>query len=282
MMYGLQAAIQIMQKNHQKHLSKQQKLHSLISYKNNFLLYLLTLLVWCSSPSHAVDQEKPLFNGRHYAVFEINNSTPSDIFIYDQTSKSLGIAGWNRIIALFPAEYRKEIIQFNVMGGRRWAGQFGGDGQNDLNKPGYRLSVAKYLLQREPALHDSKRQVTSRRATLDWTIIHELGHYICLIHNTIELFSQAFDGDNVPQPHRQKRPLDYPIDGSPKTYGNFVTSYAERTKGDEEVVETFTTYMTIKSLPTNDSLVAKKIRFFDQYKIYRTLRQHIQNIHHVP
>ena len=92
----------------------------------------------------------------------------------------------------------------------------------------------------------------------------------------IELFSQAFDGDDKPQPKRRKNPNDYPSDGAPVTDGDFVTSYAERTPGDEEVCETFTTYLMIPELPTNDSLVAKKIRFFDSLPGYPELRAHIQ------
>jgi hypothetical protein len=229
-----------------------------------------------SASTHAEDYE--LFNGRYHAVFEVKNNSLEDKHTPEQRTKDLGISGWKRIKALFPLSYRKEIIQFNVMAGRRWAGQFSGDGENDIGRKGYRLSVAKYLLEKELNLNDASRPVTPRRATLDWTLVHELGHYICLTRNAIELFSQSFDGDMVEQPFRRKRPLDYPVDGAPKTEGNFVTSYAERAGGDEEVVETFTTYMMIKTLPTNNSLVAKKIRFFNSIKGFSELRAHIQSL----
>jgi hypothetical protein len=74
----------------------------------------------------------------------------------------------------------------------------------------------------------------------------------------IEKFSGVYDGDDVPQPKRSKDPKNYPDDGSPLVEGNFVTSYAERNPGDEEVVETFTTYLTVTKLPDNSSLVGKK------------------------
>ena len=239
-------------------------------------LLFLSFLIYATP--HAVADDHGLYKGRYFAVFEVNNTQLEDVFASDTATKQLGVAGWNRITALFPEIYRKEIVQFNVMAGRRWAGQFGGDGSNDIGKKGYKLSVAKYLLLKEPELHNPVRKITPRRGTLDWTLVHEIGHYICLESNAIELFSQSFDGDMVPQPHRRKRPLDYPVDGSPNTNGNFVTSYAERTPGDEEVVETFTTYMMIKELPQNDSLVAKKIRFFESIEGLPKLRQHIQNL----
>ncbi len=218
------------------------------------------------------------FVGHYFAVFEVKGDQLTEYWRYDDESISLGNQAWDRMSALFPLRYREEIIQFNILAGKRWAGQFGGDGKNDLDREGYMLSVAKYLLLKETQLANASRPVSSRRGTLDWTLVHEMGHYICLETNAIELFSQSFDGDTVPQPHRRKQPDDYPEDGSPKTYGNFVTSYAERNPGDEEVVETFTTYMTIKELPSNNSLVAKKIRFFNNIPGFPELRQHIQQL----
>jgi|GEM_PF-7007322 len=218
------------------------------------------------------------FNSHYFAVFEVNGNQLSERYIADKQTEILGIAGWNRITALFPLSVRENIIQYNVMGGRRWAGSFDGSGKNDMGRPGYKLSIAKYLLKKEKQLHESTRAASARRGTLDWTLIHEIGHYVCLTSNAIELFSQSFDGDTVPQPPRRKQPSDYPEDGSPRTEGNFVTSYAERNAGDEEVVETFTTYMTIKAIPSNTSLVARKIRFFDTLPGFPEMRQHIQNL----
>ncbi|MEE9394526.1 MAG: hypothetical protein V3W41_18685 [Planctomycetota bacterium] len=111
-----------------------------------------------------------------------------------------------------------------------------------------------------------------------YTLVHEMGHYICIRTYAIELFSQSFDSDRVPQPERRKKPDDYLKDGSPRLDGNFVTSYAERTPGDEEVVETFTTYMLVKDLPKGDSLVVRKIRFFETMPGYPELRRRIQGI----
>lgn len=221
-----------------------------------------------------------LFKGRYHAVFEVIQGTLRDKHTPNTHTQQLGILGWERIKALFPENYRKGIVQFNVMAGRRWAGQFSGDGENDVGRTGYRLSVAKYLLEKEPHLTNSRRAVTPRRATLDWTLVHEMGHYICLTRDAIELFSQSFDGDMVEQPVRRKRPMDYPFDGSPRIDGNFVTSYAERVGGDEEVVETFTTYMMIPTLPSNDSLAARKIHFFSSIKGFPELRAHIQSLSH--
>ncbi|MGS2717645.1 hypothetical protein ACVBE9_05690 [Eionea flava] len=246
--------------------------------RKNILLFGLLISSFASAMAIASNEEYELFNGRYHAVFEIKKERLHDKYTPDTHSQQLGVLGWERIKALFPPQYREGIIQFNVMAGRRWAGQFSGDGENDIGRKGYRLSIAKYLLEKENNLRLSHRPVTARRATLDWTLVHEMGHYICLTRNAIELFSQSFDGDMVEQPPRRKRPLDYPVDGSPKLDGNFVTSYAERVGGDEEVVESFTTYMTVKKLPTNNSLAARKIRFFDSLEGFPELRQHIQSI----
>jgi hypothetical protein len=155
---------------------------------------------------------------------------------------------------------------------------FDGDGKNDVHRKGYRLSIADNTLRGEPLLEQSSRPVTARRGTLDWIVVHEMGHSICLKYDLIEKFSQSFDGDDVPQPKRHQSPSDYAEDGGPKLDGNFVTSYAERTPGDEETVETFTTYLMVKQLPDNASLVAKKILFFDKVPAMRQLREHIQSL----
>ena len=264
----------------------QQKIDSCTSYKLiraiMIPLFITTLCLPVITIASSDNNDYELFNGRYHAVFTVQQGKLEAKYTPNQHTQQLGIYGWERIKALFPAEYRKGIVQFNVMAGRRWAGQFGGDGKNDVGRTGYSLSVAKYVLEQETQLSIPNRTVTPRRATLDWTLVHEIGHYICLITNAIELFSQSFDGDMVEQPTRRKRPLDYPKDGSPKTEGNFVTSYAERTPGDEEVVETFTTYMTIKELPTNNSLVARKIRFFNSIEGFPELRAHIQSINDQP
>lgn len=209
-------------------------------------------------------------------VFEIQGDRFVAKHVRDQQAASLGIDGWQRIVTLFPASYRSELVQFNVLDGKRWAGFFSGDGSNDVNRKGYRLSIAKYLLLKEPNRADPSRPITPRRETLDWTLVHEMGHYICLRSDSIEQFSQVFDGDGKRQPRRREEPDDYAEDGSPKLNGDFVTSYAERIGGDEEVVECFTAYMMVAELPNNDSLVAEKILFFEGIKGMPELRAHIQ------
>lgn len=215
-------------------------------------------------------------DAKFLTVFEIEGDAFIAKHVRDEQAASLGIDGWQRILALFPPSYRSELVQFNVLDGERWAGFFSGDGSNDVDRKGYRLSIAKYLLLKEPNRKDAVRPITPRRETLDWTLVHEMGHYICLRTDSIERFSQVFDGDGKPQPRRREHPDDYATDGSPKLQGNFVTSYAERVGGDEEVVECFTTYMMVPELPTNDSLVAEKIRFFERVEGMPELRAHIQ------
>lgn len=210
------------------------------------------------------------------AVFEIEGNDFIAKTVRDEQAAGLGLYGWQRLETLFPHRYRNELVQFNVLDGKRWAGFFSGDGSNDVNRKGYRLSIAKFLLLQEENRHDPGRSITPRRETLDWTLVHEMGHYLCLRSDSIERFSQVFDGDGKPHPRRREDPDDYPEDGSPKLIGNFVTSYAERTGGDEEVVECFTTYMLVSDIPTNDSLVAQKIRFFEDIEGMPELRAHIQ------
>lgn len=215
---------------------------------------------------------------RYQALFEIRDDAIVGKHVRDERAALLGILCWQRIVTLFPLSYRKLLIEFNVHSGRGWAGKFDGSGKNDLDREGYRLSVARYLLEEEKGWRKPHRATTARRGTLDWTLVHELGHYICLRTFAIELFSQKFHSTDVNPPERRDRPTDYAEDGSPTLDGNFVTSYAERVGGDEEVVETFTTYMLIEALPENDSLVARKIRFFETMPGYPELRQYIQTV----
>ncbi|MCA9291012.1 MAG: hypothetical protein KDA25_07785 [Phycisphaerales bacterium] len=214
----------------------------------------------------------------YLAVFEVVDDRLVGKHLRDDAAGDLGIACWSRLTTGFPLSYRKLIVQFNIQSGRRWAGRFDGSGANDVGRAGFRLSIAGYLAAEEKDLNDPHRPFTPRRGTLDWTLVHEMGHYICLRTNAIELFSQQFDGDQVPQPARREQPDDYPEDGSPRLSGDFVTSYAERVGGDEEVVETFTTFLLAPELPRDESLVARKIRFFETMPGFPELREHIQRV----
>ncbi|GAB5496909.1 MAG: hypothetical protein Phyf2KO_19890 [Phycisphaerales bacterium] len=215
--------------------------------------------------------------GKYLAVFEIDGDAIIGKSIRDPEAGELGILCWNRVVALIPKQYREGVVQFNIEAGRRWAGRFGGDGKNDVGRKGYKFSIAKYAAAEEENLGDAQRPVTARRGTLDWTIVHEMGHYICLKTDTIERFSRQFDA-KPNMPVRREAPDDYPEDGSPVTDGGFVTSYAERTPGDEEVVETFTTYITVDELPTNDSWAGRKIRFIGTVEGMAELREHVQAV----
>ncbi|MDF1666791.1 MAG: hypothetical protein P1V97_33885 [Planctomycetota bacterium] len=219
-------------------------------------LFLLGVNTTVAGPRTKVPDKAALkaAQDKYIAVFEIRDDNFVGKHVTDKEAGKLAHGCWARIKALFPLSYRKLLVQFNIMSGRKLAGAFDGSGKNDVGRKGYRLSVAKYCAAKEKRLGKPQRQVTRRRGTLDWTLVHEMGHSICLRMNVIELFSQSFDGDNVPQPKRRKRPTDYAKDGSPSLSGNFVTSYAERKGGDEEVVETFTTYMLLKKLRHNSRL----------------------------
>lgn len=215
----------------------------------------------------------------HLAVFVVTGDALTQKHVREAGAGELGLAAWRRLTTLIPAEHREGIVQFNVIPGRRWAGRFGGDGKNDAGRTGYQFSIAAYVAEEESELARADRPVTPRRGTLDWTIVHEMGHYICLKTDAIERFSRQFDA-KPNMPVRREQPDDYPDDGSPVLNGGFVTSYAERTPGDEEVVETFTTYLTVPELPTNDSWAARKIRFFATIPGMPELRAHVQAVGH--
>ncbi|MGP1271785.1 MAG: hypothetical protein ACTS22_00470 [Phycisphaerales bacterium] len=212
---------------------------------------------------------------RYLAIFEIDEDAIIAKHVRDEEAARLGLQAWDRVAAMFPVWARRRIVQFNVQDGSRWAGRFDGSGANDIGRPGYKLSVAAYLLAAEENLADPVRPVDARRGTLDWTLVHEIGHYYCLVTDAVERFSQRFDA-RPGMPARRQSPDDYPEDGSPVIDGHFVTSYAERTPGDEETVETFTTYLVVPALPENDSLVAEKVLFFDGVRGMAELRRRIQ------
>ena len=217
-------------------------------------------------------------DGKYEALFEIRDDAIVSKHLRERAAGNLGLKCWKRTAALFPLSYRKLLIEFNVHAGERSASSFSGSGSNDLDRPGYRFSVARYALEQADRLGDADRPVTRRRGTLDWTLVNLIGSYICLRTNGIELFSREFFGEGLPQPERRKNPSGYPEDGSPRFDGDFVTSYAERATADRETVESFTTFLLVDELPDEDSLAARKMRFFETMPGYPELRKHVQSI----
>jgi hypothetical protein len=83
---------------------------------------------------------------KYLAVFEIKDDAFVGREIRNEASGMLGLAGWKRLKALLPMEYRSEIVQFNVQDGDRWAGMFDGDGKKmSIEKViGFRLPITRF------------------------------------------------------------------------------------------------------------------------------------------
>jgi len=67
------------------------------------------------------------------------------------------------------------------------------------------------------------------------------------------------------------------LDGTPVLDRDYVTSYAERSWGDEDAAESFTTYVMLTALPEPaDALATAKVRWFDEQPDYAAWRSMIR------
>ncbi|MEE9394844.1 MAG: hypothetical protein V3W41_20335 [Planctomycetota bacterium] len=108
----------------------------------------------------------------YLAVFEVRDDKLVGKHLRVSVAGRLGLQCWERMTTLFPLSYRKLIVQFNVMKGKGAAGRFSGNGSNDVGRKGFRISIARYLLEKSKAtLKKRSRPVTARRGTLDWTLV---------------------------------------------------------------------------------------------------------------
>jgi hypothetical protein len=172
---------------------------------------------------------------------------------------------WQELILRIPLNQRQQLVQLALFpSGGDLAGYVDNVGtQNDVGRYGPSLFLSADVLDENDP--DPCAPLDPRRGTYEWTLIHEFGHLRQYADGSVDDFVETFgtetgDGEG------------YPEDGSPSLDGDWVTSYAERAGGDEDAAESFTTYVMLAELPTEDSLAADKVHFFDAVPGYRELR----------
>jgi len=201
-------------------------------------------------------------------VFELDGDEVVGAWYEDEQLAEGGLGLWEELVLRIPANQRADLVQFELnrtsdpvastdnSGTGTRTGRFG---------RGMRFSVVNLTRNEGGATAPLSR----RRGTFDWTLIHECGHLRSYVDGTTNAFTAAF---------RTGRGAGewYPQDGSPRTTGNWVTSYAERAGGDEDCAESFTAYVMLDELPTGDSVAAQKVRWFDERPGYRELRRRLR------
>jgi hypothetical protein len=78
----------------------------------NLALLLLAMPAIAQDTLHEIPDSKPLRQApeKYLAVFEIKDDEFVGKEIRNEASGAIGLAGWKRLKALFPLEYRSEIV----------------------------------------------------------------------------------------------------------------------------------------------------------------------------
>jgi hypothetical protein len=172
---------------------------------------------------------------------------------------------WRELVFRIPTSQRLDLVQLEITKASDPAGATDNSGTGSATgRFGYVLSFSASGIDRNDP--DPTAPLARRRGTFDWTLIHELGHLRMYADGTIDDYMRDFENRTGPG-------RGYPEDGSPRTDGDWVTSYAERAGGDEDCAESFTTYVMLDELPEGDSLAAWKVRWFARRPGYPELRR---------
>lgn len=211
-----------------------------------------------------IPEVSSLGDNNYQAVFEVSGDDLVGKFVRDEAAAQGAMLLWQELVMRIPLNQRTQLVQFSLIENDDLAGYVnntGTDNQTGRLGPSLYLNVSN-IADNDP---DVCAPLSGRRGTYDWTLIHEFGHLRQYADGTVNDFTATFqtptgDGEG------------YPSDGSPVLDGNFVTSYAEEAGGDEDAAESFTTFVMLADIPTNDSIAADKVRFFDEQPDYAELR----------
>ncbi len=198
------------------------------------------------------------------AAFEVDGDALVGVFHRDEDVATEALTLWRELVRRIPTNQRLDLVQFQVFRSSGLAGHVDGSGTaNQIGRYGFTLSLNMSNIERRRE-HRGPR-LSGRRGNFDWTLIHEFAHIRGLLDGAVDEFTSRFqveggDGEG------------YPDDGSPRLDGDFVTSYAERSAGDEDFAESFTTYVMLDELPEERSVAADKVRWFAGLPGYPELR----------
>lgn len=198
-------------------------------------------------------------------VFAIDGDDIVGKHVRDAATGEGALGLWQELILRIPTNQRAQLVQFTLFGGEgdlaAWVDNVGT--QNDVGRYGPSVYFhVDNLADNDP---DPCAPLVPRRGTYDGSLVHEFGHLRQYADGSVDDFVEHFgnatgDGEG------------YPDDGSPTLDGDWVSSYAERAGGDEDAAESFTAFVMLDPLPTEASVAADKVRFFDTIPGYRELR----------
>jgi hypothetical protein len=198
------------------------------------------------------------------AVFEVDGDTLVGKSLRDPAVGPGAMRLWQELVLRIPTNQRSQLVQFALFESDSLAAYVDNVGTDNLTgRYGPSLFLSTTNLVDDDA--DSCARLSGHRGTYDWTLIHEFAHLRTYVDGVTDDFIATFGSDG--------RDGTYPDDGSPALDGDFVSSYAERARGDEDVAESFTAWVMLDTLPEGDTLAARKVRWFDSVPGYPELRQ---------
>jgi hypothetical protein len=200
------------------------------------------------------------------AAFEVDGDRLIGKYVRDADAAEHALELWQELVLRIPVEQRPDLVQLNVYGDTDPVAWVDGTGVgNQVGRYGFTIAFSAENFELDPG--DPCAPLAGHRGTFDWTLVHELHHMRGRADGTVDAFTVAF-------PHVPGDGEGYPDDGSPALDRDYVSSYAERSSGDEDAAESFTAYVMLDELPAQtDALATAKVRWFDAQPQYAALRR---------
>lgn len=200
------------------------------------------------------------------AAFEVEGDALVGKFVRDPDAAEQAMLLWQELVLRIPTDQRPDLVQFNIFGDGDPVAWVDGTGVgNQVGRYGFTVAFSADNFALNPG--GPCAPLSGHRGTFDWTLIHEYHHIRGRADGSIDAFTSEF-------PHEIGDGEGYPEDGTPVLDGDYVTSYAERSSGDEDAAETFTTYVMLAELPpAADALATTKVRWFDGKDSYPEVRR---------
>ena len=200
------------------------------------------------------------------AAFEVDGDRLVGKFVRDAAAADAAMELWQELVLRIPTNQRADLVQFNIFGDDDPVAWVDGTGVgNQVGRYGFTVAFSVDNFDRDP--EGPCAPLVGRRGTFDWTLVHEFHHIRGRADGTVDAFTAAF-------PHVVGDGEGYPEDGTPVLDRDYVTSYAERSSGDEDAAETFTTYVMLAEVPAQaQAVAATKVRWFGDQADYPELRR---------
>jgi hypothetical protein len=203
------------------------------------------------------------------AAFEVDGDMLVGKFVRDEAAAEQAMLLWQELVLRIPTNQRPDLVQFNIFADNDPVAWVDGTGVgNQVGRYGFTVAFSADNFDLNPG--GPCAPLSGRRGTFDWTLIHEYHHLRGRADGSIDAFTFEF-------PHQVGDGDGYPEDGTPLLDRDYVTSYAERSSGDEDAAETFTTYVMLADLPAaTAALATTKVRWFDELTGYPEVRRAIR------